>query len=97
MMSFTELNKEANYYTQIGKKTGENHWNQDKFQSSFIKLVEPCDLSKKQVDSLSDMMVVNNAELDMQPSNNKSVVEFETFAKNKTANVEKGKGMNMAA
>jgi len=97
MMSFTELNKEANYYAQIGKKTGENYWNQDEFQSSFIKLIESCDLSKEQLGKLEGIMIGNNAELDMKPSNNKSVVEFEIFSKNKKEIMEQSKGINLAA
>lgn len=97
MMNFNKLNDEANYYSKLSGKTGKNSWDQDKFQSGVINMIQELNLSKEQIEKLGNLMVANNAELDMQPSNNKSVVEFETFAKNKTANVEKIKGMNIAA
>ena len=96
MMNFNKLNDEANYYSELSGKTGVNSWNQDKFQSGFVKMIGDLDLSKEQIEKVGNLMVRDNQELDMQPSNNKSVVEFETFAKNKTI-IEKSKGMNIAA
>ena len=97
MMSFNKLNDEANYYSELSGKTGQNSWNQDKFQSNFISMVESCNLTKEQVEKIGNLMVRNNAEIDMAPSNNKSVTEFEVFAKNRVDALEQSKGMIKAA
>lgn len=97
MMSFNKLNDEANYYSELSGKTGENQWNQDKFQSDFINMIESCNLTKEQIEKLSNLMVRDNASIDMTPSYNKSVTEFDEFAKNKVDTLEQSKGMIKAA
>ena len=97
MMSFNKLNDEANYYSELSQKTGKNSWDQDKIQSEIISMIESCNLTKEQIEKLGNLMVRNNAELDMIPSNNKSVTEFEVFAKNKVQDLEQSKGMIKAA
>ena len=96
-MSFNKLNDEANYYSELSQKTGKNSWDQDKIQSEIISMIESCNLTKEQIEKLGNLMVRNNAELDMIPSNNKSVTEFEVFAKNKVQDLEQSKGMIKAA
>ena len=97
MMNFNKLNDEANYYSELSAKTGINSWNQDKFQSGVINMIEDLNLSKEQIEKLGNLMVSNNQELDMEPSNNKSVVEFEVFAKNKVDNLEQNISMSKVA
>ena len=96
-MNFNKLNDEANYYSELSAKTGNNCWNQDKFQSEIINMIQELNLSKEQIEKLGNLMVGNNQQLDMEPSNNKSVVEFEVFAKNKVDTLEQDKGMSKAA
>ncbi len=93
MMSFNKLNDEANYYSELSGKTGNNCWNQDKFQSNFINMIQSCNLTKEQIEKLSNLMVRDNASIDMAPSYNKSADIFADFAKNKVAELEKGKSM----
>lgn len=93
MMNFNAINDEANYYSELGQKTGQNQWNQDKFQSNLINMIESCNLTKEQIEKLGNLMVGNNAELDMAPSNNKSVDVFNDFAKNKLAELGKSKSI----
>ena len=97
MMNFNKLNDEANYYSELSGKTGNNCWNQDKFQSGVINMIENLNLSKEQIEKLGNLMVSNNQELDMKPSNNKSVVEFEVFAKNKVDTLEQNISMSKVA
>lgn len=97
MMNFNTLNDEANYYSRMSKTSGVNKWEQDEFQSKMISLIEPCNLTKEQIEKIGNLMVQHNEELDMAPSNNKSVAEFEDFAKNKLSTLEQNKGMIKAA
>ena len=97
MMNFNKLNDEANYYSELSGKTGNNCWNQDKFQSGVINMIENLNLSKEHIEKLGNLMVSNNQELDMKPSNNKSVVEFEVFAKNKVDTLEQNISMSKVA
>lgn len=93
MMNFNKLNDEANYYTDISKKTGVNNWDQNKFQKEMIEMVTGLNLTKEQFVGLLDSMVVNNAELDMVPSYNSSKNEFADFVNDKLAELEKGKSL----
>ena len=97
MMNFNKLNDEANYYSELSGKTGNNCWNQDKFQSDVINMIGDLNLSKEQIEKLGNLMVKDNAALDMEPSHNKSVTEFENFVKNKVDTLEQDKGMIKAA
>ena len=97
MMNFNRLNDEANYYSELSGKTGINSWNQDKFQSGVISMIQDLDLSKEQIEKIGNLMVANNAELDMESSHNKSVTEFENLVKNKVDTLEQDKGMIKAA
>lgn len=97
MMNFNTLNDEANYYSKMSKTSGVNKWEQDKFQSNIIGLIESCNLTKEQIEKIGNLMVKNNKELDMAPSNNKSAAEFKDFAKNKLSTLEQNKGMIKAA
>lgn len=97
MMSFNKLNDEANYYSELSAKTGNNCWNQDKFQTSMIEMIQDLNLSKEQVEKIGNLMVKDNASIDMEPSNNKSVTEFESVAKHKLETFEQNKGMSKVA
>ncbi len=97
MMNFNKLNDEANYYSELSGKTGKNSWNQDKFQSGMINMIGDLNLSKEQIEKIGNLMVRDNQELDMEPSHNKSVVEFESFAKDKVDSLEQDKGMSKVA
>ena len=97
MMNFNKLNDEANYYSELSGKTGSNCWNQDKFQSGVIDMIEDLNLSKEQIEKLGNLMIANNAALDMEPSQNKSVTEFEVFAKNKVDTLEQNISMSKVA
>lgn len=90
MISFEKFNGELNYYTGISKKTGNNNWNQDSAQNSFIELIENCSLTPNQVEALSSAMIRNNAVLDMEPSKNMSVEKFHSVIKVRKLE-EKGK------
>lgn len=97
MMSFNKLNDEANYYSELSGKTGKNSWNQDKFQSGVISMIEELNLSQEQIEKIGNLMVQDNASIDMEVSHNKSVAEFEQFAKNKINTLEQNKGMSKVA
>lgn len=97
MMNFNKLNDEANYYRELSGKTGNNCWNQDKFQSGIINMIQELTLSKEQIEKLGNLMVRNNQELDMVSSYNKSVTEFEVFAKNRVESLEQKNAMSKVA
>lgn len=96
-MSFNKLNDEANYYSELSAKTGNNCWNQDKFQSGVINMIRDLNLSKEQIEKIGNLMVRSDQELDMEPSYNKSVTEYEEFANNKVAALEQSKGISKVA
>lgn len=78
-MTFSTLNDQMNYYCRISKKTGNNSWNQDDVQKSFVEMISNCSLSLEQLETLETYIVKNDASIDMEPSNNKSYAELENM------------------
>lgn len=89
MVNFEEFNKTANYYTSASRNFGHNVWDQDDIQRKFIELIVNCNLTKEQRDSLKEFIVSNNATIDMEPTKNNSVNEFNDFIKSNEDVIEK--------
>lgn len=88
-MTFREFNDKANYYSTRTRATGENVWNQDEIQRSFIALIGKCNLTNEQLAAIDGFMVKDNATIDMSPSYNQSYNEFKNFALAKQAEASK--------
>lgn len=73
-MNFTKLNEKMNYYSKVSKQTGVNNWNQDAIQNDFIEMIQEVNLTNSQIEQISNLMVSNNAVLDMEPSKNMSAI-----------------------
>lgn len=95
-MTFSTFNSEMNYYSSRSKVTGNNEWNQNSIQSKFTKMISSCNLTKEQIDKISKLMILNDESLDMKPSNNKSVQEFDEFATSKTEELSTGLSQKVA-
>ena len=90
-MTFTNLNEKMNYYCEISKKTGENNWDQDAIQNSFVEMISKCSLPIEKLEKIESFMVHDNASLDMKPSKNKSCEVFSKLVemKKEEANITK--------
>ncbi|MBE6152065.1 MAG: hypothetical protein E7165_01970 [Firmicutes bacterium] len=78
-ITFTKFNETLNYCSKTSRTTGENVWNQDEIQRAFIKLIEPCTLTKEQLNAIDSFMVYNNITIGGQKTENPSVKEFREF------------------
>ena len=83
MITFEKFNETANYYSKTSRTTGRNVWNQDEIQRQFSELIVNCDLTKEQLTSLEGFMIRDNATIDMAPTKNTSVQEFNESIKSK--------------
>lgn len=80
-VTFEKFNDTINYYSKTTRTTGKNVWNQDEVQRQFTEIISNCDLTKEQRTSITSFMVENNAAIDMTPTKNASVKDFNELAK----------------